>query len=190
MFFKSGFTYKPEINFAGEKIRKIGEILFPAMIATTIGQINIYVDMFFASRLQPGAWSAVGYANRIFQFPVGIIITALLVPLFPMFSSFVGKKQWTELKYYFHKGLSSLSFLSFPILAFTIIFAQDGIRLIFERGKFTSADTIMVSKALIFLTISIIPYVAIDTLTRIFMRLMIQKSHFTWQCSRLWSKLR
>jgi len=168
VFFKSGFNFKLDFSFIDEKLVKIKEILFPAMLGTTIGQINIYVDMFFASQLIAGAWSAIGYANRIFQFPVGIIITAMLVPLFPMFSTFVGKKDWDSLRYYFHQGLSSLWFMAFPILAFIIIFSQDTIQLLLERGEFNHSDTIMVSMALIFLSLSIIPYVARDTLTRIF----------------------
>lgn len=168
VFFKSGFSYKPELNFFDARLKSIKSILFPAMVGTTIGQINIYVDMFFASQLLPGAWSAIGYANRIFQFPVGIIITAMLVPLFPMFSSFVGKKDWDYLKYYFHKGLNSLWFLAFPILAFITLFSKDAIKLLLQRGHFNSSDTLMVTLALIYLSISIIPYVARDTLTRIF----------------------
>ncbi len=168
VFTAAGFSYIPEFQFKTEQMKKIGEILFPAMIATTIGQINIYVDMFFASRLEPGSWSAIGYANRIFQFPTGIIITALLVPLFPMFSGFVGKKDFESLKTYFHKGLNAMWFLAFPILAFIIIFSQDAIRLLFQRGKFDYGDTLMVSIALIYLSFSIIPYIARDSLTRVF----------------------
>lgn len=168
VFFQSGFKFKFDFNFVEEKLVKIKEILFPAMLGTTIGQANIYVDMFFAFMLVEGAWSAIGYANRIFQFPVGIIITAMLVPLFPMFSTFVHKKEWDSLRYYFHQGLISLWLMAFPILAFIIIFAQDTIKLVFERGNFHHSDTIMVSMALIFLSLSIIPYVARDTLTRIF----------------------
>ena len=168
VFFKSGFKYRPEFNFKSEKIKKIGEILFPATIGTTVGQINIYIDMFFAAGLMAGTWSAVGYANRIFQFPVGIIVTAMLVPLFPMFSGFVGKQDWKSLRHYFHHGLVSLWFMAFPILAFIIIFSHDTIRLLLERGEFNPKDTIMVTQALIFLSLSIIPYVARDTLTRIF----------------------
>ena len=168
VFLKSGFNYSPVISFKEKEIFKLGEILFPAMLGTTIGQINIYVDMFFASRLQEGAWSAIGYANRIFQFPVGILMTAFLVPLFPMFSTFVGKKDMQSLKYYFHKGVNTLWFISFPILAYIIIFAQDGIAVLFQRGAFDHTDTIMVSEALVYLSLSIIPYIARDTLTRIF----------------------
>lgn len=168
VYFKSGFSYKPEFKIFNTDMLKIREILLPAMIGTTIGQINIYIDMFFASSLPEGAWSAIGYANRIFQFPVGIIITAMLVPLFPMFSNFVGKKDWDSLKYYFHQGLTSLWFMAFPILAFIIILSQDTIQLLLQRGQFNAQDTLMVTDALIFISFSIIPYVARDTLTRMF----------------------
>lgn len=168
IFFKSGFIYKPEFNIINPDMNKIGEILFPAMLGTTIGQINIYVDMFFASQLKEGAWSAIGYANRIFQFPTGVIITALLIPLFPMFSTFVGKRDWESLKSYFHQGLASLWFIAFPVFALILLFAQDGVKLLFERGAFNASDTLMVSEVLVYLSISIIPYVARDTITRIF----------------------
>ena len=151
-----------------DKIKKIGEIIFPAVVGCTIGQLNIYVDMFFASQLAEGSWSAISYANKIFQFPVGIIMTAMLVPLFPVFSNLVGKNDWDSLRFYFHKGLSSLWFLAFPVFSIIFVFSQDAITLLFQRGKFDTGDTVMVTQALIFLSFAIFPYVARDLLTRIF----------------------
>ena len=130
--------------------------------------MNVYIDMFFTSGLEEGAWSAISYSNRLYQFPAGVLITAFLVPLFPMFSSFIGNKDWTSLKTYFNKGISTLWFLAFPICMFIFMFAQDAIYLLFQRGAFNSYDTLMVTRALLFLSISIIPYVARDTLTRVF----------------------
>jgi putative peptidoglycan lipid II flippase len=165
---KNKVIYRPEFAFCGDDMRKIGEVLFPAILSTTIGQINVYIDMFFTSGLEEGAWSAISYSNRLYQFPTGVLITAFLVPLFPMFSTFIGQKDWTSLKVYFNKGVSTLWFLAFPICMFMFMFAKDSIYLLFERGAFDSYDTVMVTKALLFLSISIIPYVARDTLTRVF----------------------
>ncbi len=168
VFLRSGFVYKPSFDFFSPSMKKIKEILFPAMIGTTIGQINIYIDMFFASQLEEGAWSAIAYANRIFQFPVGILITSMLVPLFPMFSNFVADKDWDALKKYFRQGVLSLWYFAFPILMLIFLLAQDAIRLLFQRGQFDSHDTFMVTEALFYLSVSIIPYAARDTLTRVF----------------------
>ena len=166
--FRVGLFYRPSFSFSSNEMRQLGEILFPAMLGTTVGQINVYIDMFFTSGLEEGAWSAVSYGNKIFQFPVGVITTAFLVPLFPMFSSFVGQKDFSSLKEYFHKGLNSLWFLSFPVFALMAIFSYDAIKFSFERGAFDADDTFLVSQALFFLSVSIIPYVARDALTRVF----------------------
>lgn len=166
--FRVGLFYRPSFSFSSNEMRQLGEILFPAMLGTTVGQINVYIDMFFTSGLEEGAWSAVSYGNKIFQFPVGVITTAFLVPLFPMFSSFVGQKDFSSLKEYFHKGLNSLWFLSFPVFALMAIFSYDAIKFLFERGAFDADDTFLVSQALFFLSVSIIPYVARDALTRVF----------------------
>lgn len=166
--FRNGIIFKPNFDVLNSDVSKISEVLFPAILASTIGQVNIYIDMFFTSGLQEGAWSAISYSNRLFQFPTGVIVTAFLVPLFPMFSTFVGKKDWNSLKEYFHKGVNTLWFLAFPIFIFILLFAHDAIYLLFERGAFDSYDTLMVTEALLFLSVSIIPYVARDTLTRVF----------------------
>lgn len=167
-YFQIGFKYAPDFDIKMDKIKKIGEIIFPAVVGCTIGQLTIYIDMFFASQLPEGSWSAISYANKIFQFPVGIIMSAMLVPLFPVFSSFVGKQDWNSLRNYFHKGLNSLWFLAFPIFSVLFIFSHDLIELLFQRGKFNAEDTVMVTQALIFLSFGIFPYVARDLLTRIF----------------------
>lgn len=54
--------------------------------------------MFFASTLKEGAWTSVVFANRIFQFPVGILVTAFLVPLFPIFSRLAGEGDFEAIK--------------------------------------------------------------------------------------------
>ncbi len=168
VFFKAGFKYFPVFDFNSEGLKKIGEILFPAILGTTIGQINIYIDMFFTSSLQEGAWTAIAYANRVFQFPAGILITAMLVPLFPMFSKFVGEKDFYSLRKYFHEGLNSLFFLAFFLTIFILTFTQDIVTILFQRGNFDINATLMVSEALFFITLSLIPYMARDTITRIF----------------------
>lgn len=166
---KLGFKIKPNLDIRdNNEFKNLMELLFPAILSSTVGQIYVYVDMFFASQLSSGAWSAIGYANRIFQFPVGILVTAFLVPLFPIFSKLVGDKNYKDIRYYFNKGVGLLNFVSFPILVAIILLAHDGVKLVFERGAFGSEATAMVSQALIFLSIAIIPYVFRDSVTRIF----------------------
>lgn len=174
-----GFKFKPNFDVVNNpQFKNILELLFPAILSSTVGQVYIYVDMFFASQLQEGAWSAIGYANRLFQFPVGILVTAFLVPLFPIFSKLVGEKDYDNIRYYFNKGVGLLNFVAFPILVLIILLATNAIQLIFQRGEFNEVATLMVSEALCYLSIAIIPYVFRDSITRVFYAFNDSKTPF------------
>ena len=164
-----GFRLRPNFDVLNNtNYKNILELLFPAILSSTIGQINIYVDMFFASSLQEGVWTAIGYANRVFQFPVGILVTAFLVPLFPIFSRLVAENDMQGIKTYFNKGVGVLFFASIPIILGILLVGMDGIRLVFERGAFDERATFLVTEALWFLSVSIIPYVFRDSITRVY----------------------
>lgn len=174
-----GFRLKPNFDFANNtQFRHICELLFPAILSSTVGQIHIYVDMFFASALAAGAWTAIGYANRIFQFPVGILVTAFLVPLFPIFSKLVSEDNMESIKKYFNKGVGVLFFAAFPIIIGILVLGYDGVKLIFQRGAFDDKATFMVTQALWFLSFSILPYVFRDSITRVYYSFNDSKTPF------------
>ena len=174
-----GFKFRPNLDvFNNPQYKNILELLFPAILSSTVGQVYIYVDMFFASQLQEGAWSAIGYANRLFQFPVGVLVTAFLVPLFPIFSKLVGEKDYDNIRYYFNKGVGLLNFVAFPILVLIILLSTNAIQLIFQRGAFNEVATMMVSEALCYLSVSIIFYVFRDSITRVFYAFNDSKTPF------------
>ena len=164
-----GYRIKPNLDIKNNpQFKNICELLFPAILSSTVGQISIYIDMFFASNLVLGAWTAVVFANRIFQFPVGILVTAFLVPLFPIFSRLAGEGSEDAIKSYFNKGVGLLFFASVPMIILILLLANDGISLVFERGAFNSDAVVMVSEALCFLSFSILPYVFRDSITRVY----------------------
>lgn len=174
-----GFRFKPNLNFMNNaEFKTICELLFPAILSSTVGQVHVYVDMFFASALQEGAWTAIGYANRIFQFPVGILVTAFLVPLFPVFSRLVAQNDTDGIQKYFNKGVGVLFFCAIPIIIGILVVGYDGVSLVFERGAFDEGATFMVTEALWFLSVSILPYVFRDSITRVYYSFNDSKTPF------------
>ena len=176
---KLGFLYKPNFQITNNpNFKSIMELLFPAILSSTVGQIHIYVDMFFTSYISDGAWTAIGYANRVFQFPVGILVTAFLVPLFPIFSRLVADKDIDGIRTYFNKGVGVLFFAAIPIVIGILTVGMPAVRLIFERGEFDKYATFMVTEALWFLSVSIIPYVFRDSITRVYYAFNDSKTPF------------
>lgn len=178
---KIGYRIKPNLDLLNNlQFQNIMELLFPAILSSTMGQITIYIDMFFASTLKEGAWTSVVFANRIFQFPVGILVTAFLVPLFPIFSRLAGEgiNKFGEIRSYFNKGVGTLFFVAIPIIILILTLAKDGVSLIFERGAFNKDAVIMVTEALCYLSFSILPYVFRDSITRVYYAFNDSKTPF------------
>lgn len=176
---KLGYAFKPAFDFFKNKnFNEILELLFPAFLSSTIGQLGVYVDMFFSSGLKDGSWTAYGYANRIFQFPVGMLLTAILVPLFPLFSRLVSKKDEDGVRHYFQKGVGTLIFVGTYLMTVIFVVRTDAIRLALQRGAFDNEATIVVSEILFYITLSIIPYVFRDSATRLFYSFNDSKTPF------------
>lgn len=176
---KLGYTFRPCFEFFHNKnFNDILELLMPAFLSSTIGQIGIYVDIFFASGLEQGQWTAYGYANRIFQFPVGLMLSALLVPLFPLFSRLVAQNKLDEVKYYFNKGVGSLLYVGAFMMIFIFLCRVDLISLALERGAFSHEATLMVADVLFFISLSIIPYMFRDSITRLYYSFNDSKTPF------------
>ncbi len=166
---KIGFRFKPNFCFRhNPELKTLIELVFPAILSSTIGQLHIYIDMFFTSSLKNGAWTALGYANRIFQFPVGILVTAFLVPLFPLFTRLVAQKDMDGIRAYFNKGVGLLFYVAIPIIIGIMTVGMDCVRLVFERGEFDYNSSVMVFEALLYLSVSILPYVFRDSITRVY----------------------
>ncbi|MBQ3101403.1 murein biosynthesis integral membrane protein MurJ [bacterium] len=161
-----GFTFTLS-KLKDANFKEITELLLPAFLSSTIGQFGLYIDMFFSSGLEEGAWTSLGYANRIFQFPTGLLLTAILVPLFPLFSKLVGEKKYTETAEYFTKGVGSLFFIACYFIATISIVRFDAIAIALERGAFTHESTIQVANILLVITFSLLPYVFRDSATRL-----------------------
>jgi putative peptidoglycan lipid II flippase len=117
-------------------------ILGQALMAVTT-----LVDQFFAVGLGEGAISSLGYAGRVLALANGIMATAVARATLPVFSrSSAGgaidtrhlAKRWA--------GIMGLVGLLAVLLGWFL--APDVVRILFQRGTFTSADTQYVSTLL------------------------------------------
>ena len=165
--FSIGLNYRLQFKLVGD-LAKYAKVLWPAIISTSIGQLIIYVDSFFCSRIGEGAWTAIANSNRLVQLPLGVLITAMLVPMLPRFTELVSVNKLDNLKSEFRRSLSFLWFLALPMTAILLALPAPIIRLLFQRGAFNDQSTALVTAALIYLVPSIIFYMARDLITRVY----------------------
>jgi putative peptidoglycan lipid II flippase len=163
---------------AAEGLKEYLSILWPAIIGTSIGQLTVYVDSFFSTKMEPGSWTAISNANRLIQLPLGVLITAMLVPILPRFSDLATANKPEEVKKEFRRALNFLWFLSMPLTMILIVIPKPLVAALYQRVNWTGRDTDLVVTALAFLAPSIVIYIGRDLITRVFYAYKDSKSPY------------
>ena len=66
--FKIGYVFHADFNWRDEGVRKVLQLMGPAVIAASAVQVNVLINSIFASYLQDGAVSWLNIAFRLMQF--------------------------------------------------------------------------------------------------------------------------
>lgn len=143
-------------------------MMWPAIFSTSVGQLTVYVDCLFTNTIGQGAWTAVLMSNRLVQLPLGVLLTAMLVPILPRFTEQASSDRIDDLKAELRRSLRFLWFLSLPLATLFLVIPEPIIKLLFQHGEFNQESTRLVTLALVFLAPSIFFYVARDLMTRVF----------------------
>lgn len=122
--------------------------MVPGIIGAGVMQINVLIDTIIAT-LIPSAVSYLYYADRISQFPLAIIGTAMGTALLPMLSTFREEHKSQEAISAQNRGLEFVLLLSIPAAIALMVLALPIMIIMFERGAFTHADSIASANALI-----------------------------------------
>jgi putative peptidoglycan lipid II flippase len=103
-----------------------------------------------AATLGPGRVSAFQYSGILtWTLPI-LLANSILVPLFPSISEKVVKKEMEGLKEMLRQGTETLVFCVTPVVISIIVLRVPIVRLLFERGEFTSEDTALTAYTLAF----------------------------------------
>ena len=160
--------------------KRIFKLIVPASISSGLSQINVFIDMFFASSFQ-GAASGLAYGNFIIQAPLGILSNSLILPLLPQFSKLRSKKDLRGLQKNLMSGIEYCLLTSIFLTGFFITFNNQIVQFVFERGAFDYAATLKVKNILIAYAVGIPFYLYRDLLVRTYYS--IEKTKFPFKLS-------
>ena len=121
----------------------------PAAFGGGILQINLLVDTILASLLGFGSISYLYFADRIAQLPLGIIGIALGTTLLTSLSKSNATKDANQFSKEVIISLKIGLFFSVPSALVFINFSDLLIKVLFERGEFSTQHTIQTSHALL-----------------------------------------
>ncbi len=149
---------RPKIN---ADIRKVFRLMGPAVIGAGVVHINLFADIILASFLAEGSISYLYYADRLNQLPLGIVGIAVGTALLPMLSRAMIKEDKSHARNLFNRSLEYCLLLALPAAVALAVMPLTLITVLFERGAFDAADSLMTSKVLMAYAIGLPAYIAI-----------------------------
>ena len=103
----------------------------------------------FAYPLEEGALSAITVAQRLYQFPLGVLAVSIATAALPMFSRLAAREDWSRWSREIRSALRMTVFAGLLAGGMMIVLAEPIIRLLFEYKNFTPADTARSARVLV-----------------------------------------
>ncbi|MFD0892914.1 murein biosynthesis integral membrane protein MurJ [Luteolibacter ambystomatis] len=143
-----GFRWRPDWRWKDPAIRTIFGLMGPAVISASVVQINVVVNSQFATSIGKGAVSALNWAFRLMQLPIGVFGVAVATVTLPALSRAALGGTGPEFRDVLARGLRLVTFLVLPSALGLCFLAEPIISVIFERGAFNVAGRIETAAAL------------------------------------------
>lgn len=146
---KIGMLVLPKISFRDAGALRVVKQMGPAILGVSVGQVSLIINTIFASFLVSGSVSWMYYADRLMEFPSGVLGVALGTILLPSLSKSVSSGNQEEYCRLMDWGLRLCFLLALPCAVALAILAQPLTASLFQYGKFTAFDAAMTQRALI-----------------------------------------
>lgn len=144
-----------------EEIVKFFRALGPATLGSMGTQVALFADTIIASFLAVGALSALYYADRLNQLPIGVIGIAVGTVLLPEMSKRLAAGDGEGAAGAQKRAFAFTLLLSIPFVAAFLTVPNEIMRAMFARGAFTSANAAAAGATLAAYAIGLVPFVLI-----------------------------
>lgn len=160
-----GYGIRFRIPKLDEPTRKFLKALGPAIVGAGGVQIALFADTLIATFLPTGALSALYYADRINQLPIGVVGIAVGVVLLPEMSRRLAAGDEKGAASAQARGIQLALLLTIPCAAAAVAIPDLIMRALFARGAFTSADALAAGSTLAAYSVGLIPFVLLRSFT-------------------------
>jgi putative peptidoglycan lipid II flippase len=147
-----------------EGVRRILYLMGPAAFGVSISQISLLINTIFASFLASGSVSWLYYADRLMEFPTGMLGVALGTILLPSLAKHYADKDPSQYSRLLDWGLRMTIMLAAPAAVGLGMLAAPLIATLFLYGEFTPNDLEMTRLALVAYSIGLVGLIMVKVL--------------------------
>ena len=137
------------LNRAHQGMRRVLRQMAPALFGVSVAQISLILNVIFASFLVTGSVTWLYYADRLMEFPAGMLGVALGTILLPSLAKHHANQASAEYSALLDWGVRLAFLLTVPAAVALALLAAPLICTLFMHGKFTPGDMIATRAAVI-----------------------------------------
>lgn len=143
-----GLMPRIDLNLYDSGVWRILKLMGPAVFGVSVAQISILINTIIASFFVSGSVSWLYFADRLMEFPTGLLGVALGTILLPSLSKSVADKNDDEYSHLLDWGLRLTFMLALPAAVALAVLAVPLVTSLFMYGAFTAHDVTMTKSAL------------------------------------------
>ncbi|HEY2533785.1 MAG TPA: murein biosynthesis integral membrane protein MurJ [Xanthobacteraceae bacterium] len=152
-----------------DDVRRFFRALVPATIGSAGTQLALFADTIIASFLSAGAISALYYADRLNQLPIGVIGIAVGTVLLPEMTNRLAAGDQAGALSAQNRAIEFALVLALPCVIAFLVVPELIMRALFMRGAFTAADAHAAAMTLMAYTVGLVPFVLIRSVVAPFL---------------------
>jgi putative peptidoglycan lipid II flippase len=152
-----------------EDVKRFFKALVPATIGSAGVQLALFADTIIATFLAAGAISALYYADRLNQLPIGVIGIAVGTVLLPEMASRIAAGDEAGARRAQNRAIELTLLLSIPCVVAFLLVPELIMRALFMRRAFTAADATAAGQTLAAYALGLFPFVLIRSVTATFL---------------------
>ena len=145
-------------------VRRILKLMLPATLAVSVAQISLIINTNWAASLGNGAVSWISYADRLMEFPTGMLGVALGTILLPSLTRAHSANDHAEYERLLNWGLRLTLLLALPAAVGLGVLSIPLTSTLFQHGRFTAVDVQKTAQALSMYSFGLVGLISVKIL--------------------------
>ncbi len=147
-----------------EGVQRVLKLMAPAVLGVSVSQISLLINTVFASFLASGSVSWLYYADRLMEFPAGLLGAALGTILLPSLAKTHASGQTEDFSALLDWGLRLTLMLTLPASLALAMLAVPLLSTMFQYGAFAANDVLRTREALVAYSIGLTGLILVKVL--------------------------
>jgi putative peptidoglycan lipid II flippase len=159
-----GLLPRLKVDFQDAGVKQVIHLMIPAILGSSLVQINLLLNTLLASFLPAGSVSWLYYSDRLVEFPLGILGIALGTVILPQLSKNHAAEDSLAFSHSLDWGLRLVLLVGIPASLGLLLMAEPILSTLFQYKEFAVYDVQMAGRSLMAYSVGLVGFMLVKIL--------------------------